>query len=108
MLFPFYIGTIPPMPPSNVMIYGTPSYLPGSSLHLRCASFGDPPLVYTWTRQTYGVSNPFPSDILTNNNNLYINNVTVTDGGTYICTVTNNVGSANTAVAIHSKHKVLF
>ena len=91
------------MPPRNVMIFGSASYYSGSTIELRCSSFGDPPFEYTWTRAINGVNNPFPSNIITSSDVLYISNVAVTDGGEYTCTVANNIGSDSTTVTIHSR-----
>ena len=63
---------------------------------------GDPPFQYRWTRITNGVNNAFPAGIITTNNVLHINNVLVSDGGNYTCTVTNDVGSSSSAIPVYS------
>ena len=64
---------------------------------------GDPPLQYMWTRATNGVTNAFPANIITTNNILRISSVSVSDGGNYTCTVTNDVGSSSSTASVYSK-----
>ena len=98
-----FVVVVPVIAPSNVIIHGSTSYKQGSTLELRCSSMGDPPLQYRWTRVTYGVNNAFPDSIITTNNVLRINSVSVSDGGNYTCTVTNDVGSSSSTVSVYSK-----
>ena len=102
MIFPFVV-IVPVIAPSNVIIRGTNSYTQGSTLELRCSSMGDPPLQYTWSRVINGVNNAFPANIATTNNILRISSVTVSDGGNYTCTVTNDVGSSSSTASVYSK-----
>ena len=95
---------VPVIAPSNVIIRGSISYRQGNALELRCSSMGDPPLQYTWTRVTYGVNNVFPVSVITTNNILRINSVSVSDGGNYTCTTTNDVGSSSSTVSVYSKY----
>ena len=98
-----FVVIVPLIAPSNVVIHGSTSYRQGSTLELRCSSMGDPPFQYTWTRVTYGVDNAFPSNVITTNSILHINSVSVSDGGNYTCTVTNNVGSSSSTASVYSK-----
>ena len=63
---------------------------------------GDPPLQYTWTRVTNGVNNAFTTNIITTNSILRISSVSVSDGGNYTCTVTNDVGSGSSTASVYS------
>ena len=99
-----FVVVVPVFAPSNVIIHGSTSYRQGNTLELRCSSMGDPPLRYTWTRVTYGVNNDFPVSTITTNNVLHINSVSVSDGGNYTCTVTNDVGSSSSTVSVYSKY----
>ena len=103
----FYTGIsflviVPVIAPSNVIIRGSNSYRQGNALELRCSSTGDPPFQYRWTRVINGVNNAFPAGIITTTNVLHINNVLVSDGGNYTCTVTNDVGSSTSTTPVYS------
>ena len=94
---------VPVIAPSNVVIHGSTSYRQGDSLDLRCSSMGDPPFQYMWTRVTYGVNNAFLANIITTNNILHISSMSVSDGGNYTCTVTNDIGTSSSTATIYSK-----
>lgn len=100
----YFVVIIPVIAPSNIIIYGSTSYRQGSMLELICSSMGDLPLQYTWTRVTNGLNNAFPTSIITTNNILHINSVSVSDGGNYTCTATNDVGSDSSTIPIYSKY----
>ena len=103
----YFVVIIPVIAPWNIVIYGSTSYRQGSMLELICSSMGDLPLQYTWTRVTNGVNNAFPASIITTNNILRISSVSVSDGGNYTCTVTNDVGSSSSTIPVYSKYKHL-
>ena len=71
-------------------------YSQGDQLQLNCSSEGGPQLEYTWI---------FSGSIITNANSniLTIDNITTSNGGNYICNVTNNAGSDNNTITIYSK-----
>ena len=82
--------------PYNVVIMGDNLYNQGEKLQLNCSSDGGPVLEYTWL---------FSGDVIPNANTstLTINSVTSTDGGNYICDVTNIAGNANNIITVYSK-----
>ena len=82
--------------PYNVIIMGDNLYNQGENLQLNCSSDGGPVLEYTWL---------FSGDVIPNANTstLTINSVTSTDGGNYICDVTNIAGNANNIITVYSK-----
>ena len=82
----------PIVAPFNVTIHGVTKYLYGDTLELYCTSEGDPDLQYSWSRETSS-GNMFPAGTTINNNTIFINNLSVSDGGSYTCTVSNEAGS---------------
>ena len=80
------------VPPFNVMINGSILYEYGDTLQLNCTSEGSPELHYSWSRETTS-GNMFPAHATVNNNAIIIPNLTITDGGSYTCTVSNEAGT---------------
>ena len=80
----------------------------GSSLTLSCTSQGSPPDTFTWRKDndpTVLQSTSITAVDYTNTSavfraNYSINSVTMSDSGTYTCTVTNPIGSDGTTITI--------
>ena len=75
-------------------ITGTRRYPYGSDIELNCTSEGGPQLEYNWI---------FGDDVIANDTMLSIDSATVTNGGEYICNVTNNAGFAGNTTIVYSK-----
>ena len=73
---------------------GNPLHSQGNQLTLNCTSEGGPQLQYIWV---------FLGNIISNSSMLIIDNITITDGGNYTCTVTNDAGSSDAIVTVYSK-----
>ena len=72
----------------------------GSNITLSCTSSGSPPDTFTWTKDGVPVTQSITINELTYDDNsavfssdYTINNFSLTDNGTYTCTVTNPIGS---------------
>ena len=80
----------------------------GSSLTLSCTSRGSPPDTFTWRRGNDTVvlqsTSITPVDYTNTSavfrTNYSIDSVTSNDSGTYICTVTNPIGSDNATITV--------
>ena len=83
-----------PVAPYNVEITGTRRYLYGSDIELNCASKGGRQLEYIWT---------FLDNTIDNDAMLNINSATVSNGGNYICNVTNIAGSDINTTTVYSE-----
>ena len=85
-------------------IHGSTLYEFGDTLELNCTSEGTPELKYSWSRETRNRS-MFPVGIAINTNTIIINNLAISDEGSYTCTVSNEAGmfSATTFVAVDGK-----
>ena len=87
----------------------------GSPLTLSCTSRGSPPDTFTWRKNndpTVLQSTSITAVDYTNTNavfraNYSIDNVTTSDSGTYICTVTNPIGCNNTTITVAVIGKLL-
>ena len=92
------------MAPFNVTIYGLTLYEFGDTLELNCTSEGTPELNYSWSRETRNGS-MFPVGTAINTNAIIINNLAISDAGSYTCTVSNEAGifSATDIVAVDGK-----
>ena len=73
---------------------GNNLYSQGQRLILNCASEGGPQLEYIWI---------FSGSKIANTAILMIDNVNTTNGGDYICNVTNNAGSGTDNITVYSK-----
>ena len=71
-------------------------YPQGERLMLTCLSEGGPELNYSWL---------FEGSVIANTIILVIDNVSATDGGDYICNVTNAAGSDSENITVYSKFK---
>ena len=69
-------------------------YSQGEQLMLICQSDGGPQLEYTWI---------FSGSEISNNQILTIDNVTASNGGDYICNVTNDAGYDSDTVTVYSE-----
>lgn len=74
----------------------------GFSLTLTCTSSGSPPDTFTWMKDGIPISQPTNTTIVHYNStvavfstNYIVNNVSISDGGTYTCIVANPIGSDN-------------
>ena len=90
--------------PFNVTINGSTRYEYGDTMELNCTSEGTPELRYGWSRETSS-GNMFPAHTIINNNTIIINNLNISDGGSYTCTVSNEAGnfSITTTVVVDGK-----
>ena len=95
--------------PFNVTIDGVTQYFSGDTLEMNCSSQGSSELQYDWSRNTSSGQNVFSTNITTVGNFIIIKNVTVDDGGTYTCTVTNGGGSSsyNIHITIIGKNHIM-
>ncbi|KAH6928386.1 hypothetical protein HPB50_015411 [Hyalomma asiaticum] len=66
------------------------SAVSGSNVSVHCTASGSPPPKITWTRTKDGGSTILPTE----NGQLFIHNVRVSEAGTYSCKAENGVGSA--------------
>ena len=80
--------------PYNVEINGIRRYPYGSDIELNCTSEGGPQLEYTWI---------FLNNTIDNDAMLNISSATVTNGGDYICNVTNNAGFSSNTTTVYSE-----
>ena len=71
-------------------------YPQGEQLMLTCSSEGGLELNYSWL---------FEGGIIANTSILVIDNVSTTNGGDYICNVTNAAGSDSENIIVYSKFK---
>ena len=74
----------------------------GSNITLNCTSSGSPPDTFTWMKDGVPVTQSTDITTVTYTNTMavfsstyIISNVSVSDNGTYTCTVTNPIGSDN-------------
>ena len=80
----------------------------GSNITLTCTSSGSPPDTFTWMKD--GVPVTQSTDIITVtytitmavfSSSYNISNISVSDNGTYTCTVTNPIGSDNNSFTVN-------
>ena len=95
------------MAPFNVTIYGSTQYAYSDTLELNCTSEGSPELQYSWSRETSG-GNMFPARTTINNNTIIINNLAISDGGSYTCTVSNEAGNFSVTTTVSVDGKLLY
>ena len=95
------------MAPFNVIIHGSTRYVYGDTLELNCTSEGSPELQYSWSRKTSG-GNMFPARTTINNNTIIINNLAISDGGSYTCTVSNEAGNFSVTTTVSVDGKLLY
>ena len=88
--------------------------VPGSNITLTCTSSGSPPDTFTWMKDGVPVtqSNDITTVIYTNTlavfrSSYIISNVSVSDNGTYTCTVTNPIESDSDIFTINTR-KLLY
>ena len=80
----------------------------GSNITLTCTSSGSPPDTFTWMKDGVPVTQSTDITTVTHTNTMAvfsssytISNVSVSDNGTYTCTVTNPIGSDNNNFTIN-------
>ena len=80
----------------------------GSSITLTCTSSGSPPDTFTWmkdgvpvTQSTNITTVTYTNTVAVFSSSYTISNVSVSDNGTYTCTVTNPIGSDNNNFTIY-------
>ena len=73
---------------------GNNRYSQGDQLMLNCLSEGGPQLEYSWR---------FEGIEIANTSTLTINNVTASNGGDYICNVTNDAGYDSDTITVYSE-----
>ena len=103
-LFIFFCIAAPLIdPPSS----STVTIAVGSPLTLSCTSRGSPPDTFTWRKDSGPIVQPTSITTLVHTStravfraNYSINNVSITDSGTYTCTVTNPIGSDSETITI--------
>ena len=85
----------------------------GSSLTLSCTSRGSPPDTFTWRKDNDIILQSTTNQIIYNSTTAIfradysIDSVTLSDNGTYTCTVTNPIGSDSTIITVDVTGKVL-
>jgi len=86
----------------------------GSPLTLSCTSRGSPPDTFSWRKDSGPIIQSTSITAVTHTNtsavfhaDYSIDNVTESDSGIYICTVTNPIGNDNAAITIVVKGKLL-
>ena len=80
--------------PYDVEITGTRRYPYGSDIELNCTSEGGHQLEYSWM---------FLDNTIDNDTMLNISSATVSNGGNYICNVTNSAGSDMNTTTVYSE-----
>ena len=80
--------------PYNVTTTGNNRYPQGEQLVLNCQSEGGPQLEYSWI---------FSGNVIANASTLTFDNVNASNGGDYICNVTNNAGSQSDTFTVYSE-----
>ena len=80
----------------------------GSNITLTCTSSGSPPDIFTWRKDGVPVAQSTDITTVTYTNTMAvfsssytISNVSISDNGTYTCTVTNPIGSDNNNFTIN-------
>ena len=81
--------------PYNVNITGNDMYPQGDQLMLNCLSEGGPELEYSWI---------FSGSVIANTPTVTINNVNDSNGGNYICNVTNDAGYDSNFITVYGKN----
>ena len=92
--------------PFNVTIHGSTHYEFGDTLKLNCTSEGSSVLQYSWSRDTSG-EDMFPAGAMINNNTIIIYNLSVSDGGRYTCTVSNEAGNFSFTTNVNVGGKIM-
>ena len=80
--------------PYDVNATGNNMYPQGDQLMLNCLSEGGPQLEYSWI---------FEGNEIANTSILTIDNVNPSNGGDYICNVTNDAGYESDSIAVYSE-----
>ena len=87
----------------------------GSNVTLSCTSSGSPPDTFTWMKDGVPVTQYITINELTydDNNavfssNYTISNFSLTNNGTYTCTVTNPIGSDNYSIIVNIRKFLCF
>jgi len=99
----FCIGTPVVDPPSSSVVI---AYI-DSSLILSCTSRGSPPDTFTWRKDNGPIAQSTSITTVTHNStsavfcaDYSINNVSMSDNGTYTCTVTNPIGNDSETITV--------
>ena len=85
----------------------------GDPLTLSCTSRGSPPDTFTWRKDNGPVLQSTTTPVTYNDNSAvfradyFIDSVTTSDNGTYICTVTNPIGTASATITVNVISKLL-
>ena len=85
----------------------------GSSYTLSCTSENSPPDTFTWRKDNGPVLNSTATPVIYDDSiamfraNYSIDSVTMSDSGTYTCTVTNPIGSASATITVVVISKLL-
>ena len=80
--------------PYSVNITGNSMYPQGAQLLLNCQSEGGPQLQYSWI---------FSDSQIADTPTMTIDNVNSSNGGNYICNVTNNAGFESDTITVYSE-----
>ncbi|XP_065911374.1 roundabout homolog 1-like isoform X3 [Dysidea avara] len=101
----YFSGRTAPMidpPPSSAITVAV-----GSPLTLFCTSQGSPPDTFTWRKDSGPIVQPTNITTVTHDSTsavfragYSINNVSISDNGTYTCSVTNPIGSSSQTITV--------
>ncbi|XP_065895470.1 hemicentin-1-like isoform X2 [Dysidea avara] len=102
----YFSGRTAPIidPPSS----STVTVVVGDSLTLSCTSQGSPPDIFTWRKDSGPIVQSTSITTMTHTDSravfraiYFINSVTISDRGTYTCTVTNPIGSDSEIISVN-------
>ena len=87
----------------------------GSNIILTCTSSGSPPDTFTWmkdgvlvTQSTNITTVTYTNTTAVFSSSYTISNVSISDNGTYTCTVTNPIGTDNNSFTINIRKFIVY
>ena len=90
------------------------SVVDGYHITLSCTSSGSPPDTFTWMKDGVPVTQSSDLTTVTHNSisavfntNYIISNFSISDNGTYTCTVTNPIGSDSATITVNLRKLLL-
>lgn len=108
--FSFYT-VVESLPPTFVSQSGPQTVFVGKGAIIRCEITGSAPLKVLWLKDQQPLPESFAryrTSCEHNEHTLEIQQLAVADGGLYVCTATNNVGSAESSVVVRVVDKPTF